>query len=67
MIIEVTFQGGRKVIVKFNGRNYQFRECDTKNITKEELQKQATETGKMQYEPHAVWLVIPGIGYGWEV
>ena len=55
------------MIVKFNGRNYQFRECDTKNITKEELQKRATETGKMQYEPNAVWLVIPGIGYGWEV
>lgn len=53
--------------VKFNGRSYQFRECDTKNITKEELQKRAIETGFMQYEPRAVWLVIPGIGYGWEV
>lgn len=50
--------------VKFNGRSYRFRECDTENITKEELQKRATETGKMQYEPNAAWLVIPGVGYG---
>lgn len=58
---------GEKLIVKFNGRNYKFRECDTKNITKEELQKLTTQTGKMQYEPNAAWLVVHGIGYGWEV
>ncbi len=54
--------------VKFNGgRTYQFRECDTKNITQEELQKLADERGKMQYEPNCAWLVIPTVGYGWEV
>lgn len=53
--------------IKFNERNYKFRECDTKNITKEELQEKATKTGKMQYEPNRAWLVVPGIGYGWEV
>ena len=54
-------------IVKFNGRNYKFRECDSKNLTQEEMQRMADETGKMQYEPNASWLVIRGIGYGWEV
>lgn len=51
--------------VEYNGRIYRFRECDTQNITQEELQKRAKK-GKMQYEPHAVWLVVPGVGYGWE-
>ena len=53
--------------VKYNGRIYEFRECDTKHITQEELQKLANETGRMQYEPRFSWLVIKGIGYGWEV
>lgn len=50
-----------------NGRTYEFRECDTRGITQEALQKMSDTTGKMQYEPRAAWLVIPGIGYGWEV
>lgn len=53
--------------VKFNERTYEFRECDTTGITQAELQRKADETGKIQYEPGAVWLVIPGVGYGWEV
>ncbi len=54
-------------IVKFNGRNYKFRECDSKDLTQEEMQRMTDETGKMQYEPNASWLVVRGIGYGWEV
>lgn len=54
-------------IVKFNGRNFKFRECDTKDLTQEEMQRMTDETGKMQYEPNAQWLVVRGIGYGWEV
>ena len=54
-------------IVKFNGRNYKFRECDTKDLTQEEMQRMTDESGKMQYEPNASWLVVRGIGYGWEV
>lgn len=54
-------------IVEYNGRKYKFRECDTKNLTQEEMQKMTDETGKMQYEPNAKWLVVRGIGYGWEV
>ena len=53
--------------VTYNGRTYEFRACDTKDITQEELQELATKTGYMQYEPNASWLVIRGIGYGWEV
>lgn len=54
--------------VYFNYRWYEFRECDTANTTQEELQKMATELGSLQYEPGGKkWLVIPGIGYGWEV
>ena len=53
--------------VKYNGGDYRFRECDTKNITKEELQKRVTETGKIQYERNCSWLVVPGIGYGWRL
>lgn len=53
--------------VKYNGGDYRFRECDTKNITKEELQKRVTETGKIQYERNGSWLVVPGIGYGWRL
>ena len=54
-------------IVKFHGRNYMFRKCDTENLSQEEMQRMTDETGKMQYEPNAVWLVVKGIGYGWEV
>ena len=50
--------------IRYNGRLYMFREYDTKNITQYELQKMANENGRLQYEINAVWLVIPGIGYG---
>jgi len=53
--------------VIYNGRTYEFRECDTRDVSPEVLQKMADTTGKMQYEPRAEWLIIPGIGYGWEV
>lgn len=53
--------------VKHNGRTYAFRECDTKGLTAEQLQAMADATGFMQYEPSAAWLVIRGVGYGWEV
>lgn len=53
--------------VNFRGRIYEFRECDTTGISQEDLQKLTDETGKMQYEPGGAWLVVKGIGYGWEV
>lgn len=53
--------------VKHNYREYEFRACDTKEITAEELQELADKTGKMRYEPNGAWLLIPEIGYGWEV
>lgn len=53
--------------VKHNGRTYAFRECDTKGLTAEQLQAMADANGYMQYEPNAAWLVIRGVGYGWEV
>ena len=53
--------------VKYNGRYFEFRPCDTKGISQEELQKMADEIGYMQYEVNNKWLVIRGIGYGWEV
>ena len=53
--------------VNYNGRTYAFRPCDTKGITADQLQKLAYEKGYMQYEPNAAWLVIRGVGYGWEV
>ena len=51
----------------YNGRKFAFRPCDTDGLTQEELQKRVNETGKMQYEPGAKWLVVRGVGYGWEV
>lgn len=53
--------------VKYNGREFKFRPCDTCGLTQEELQKLTDETGRMQYEPGAAWLVVRGVGYGWEV
>lgn len=53
--------------ISFNHRTYEFRKCDVENITQDELQRLADERGHMQYEPRMSWLVIPGIGYGWEV
>ena len=52
--------------VTYYGYIYRFRPCDTQNITEEELQKRATETGKIQYDRNGAWLIVPGIGYGWE-
>ena len=58
--------GGIMSIV-FNGRTYRFRLCDVKGMTQEELQKRAKETGRLQYEACCgPWLVVPGVGYGWE-
>lgn len=53
--------------IKHNGRMYAFRNCDTVGLTVEQLQKMADDTGRMQYEPGAAWLVVRGVGYGWEV
>lgn len=53
--------------VIYNGRKYAFRECDTKGLTAEQLQQMADASGYMQYEPRGAWLVIRGVGYGWEV
>lgn len=53
--------------VIFKGREYSFRKCDTQNITREELQKMADTIGYLQYERDCAWLVVPTIGYGWEV
>lgn len=53
--------------VEYSGRFYEFRDCDTEGITQEQLQELADNTGHLQYEPTAAWLVVKGIGYGWEV
>lgn len=53
--------------VVYNGRTYEFRACDTKNTTHEQLQELVSTVGYMQYEVGAAWLVVKGIGYGWEV
>lgn len=52
--------------VVYNGRWYAFRPCDTRGMAQEEVQRMATNTGRMQYEPGHAWLVVPGIGYAWE-
>ena len=58
----------RKKVVEFNGRKYTFRPCDVENISEEDLQKKANECGEMKYEPNGnKWLVVKGIGYGWEI
>ena len=62
-----TKQEGDKMTVTHNGRKYEFRACDTRDTTLEALQRAADAAGYMQYEPRASWLVVPGIGYGWEV
>lgn len=53
--------------VSYNGRTYEFRACDTQHVTADQLQRLADENGHLQHDPHAVWLVIRGVGYGWEV
>lgn len=53
--------------IVWRGRKFGFRECDVKGMTKAEVEAKAAEVGKMQYEPRAAWLVVKGIGYGWEV
>ena len=52
--------------ITHNGRKYEFRACDTRGTTQEALQRAADATGYMQYEPRTSWLVVPGVGYGWE-
>lgn len=51
----------------YNGRCYEFRACDTVKLTQEKLQRLVNKTGYIQYEPGAAWLVVRGVGYGWEV
>ena len=51
----------------YNGRTYEFRVCDTNGLSAEQLQKMVNEPGRMQYEPNMAWLVVRGVGYGWEV
>ena len=53
--------------ITWRGKQFKFRECDVVGHTREEIEETAKTHGKMQYEPGAVWLVIPGVGYGWEV
>lgn len=53
--------------IQFRGRSYAFRECDVRGLSKEQLTEKAAKSGHMQYEPHNVWLVVPGVGYGMEV
>ena len=53
--------------INYNGRKYEFRKCDTNGKTYNEIQNKADKQGYLQYEPGRVWLVIPGVGYGWEV
>ena len=50
----------------YNNRTYEFRVCDTKHLTQEELQQKVTKTGRLQYEPGRAWLFVSGVGYGWE-
>jgi hypothetical protein len=52
--------------IKYRYWEYSFRECDVKGMTREELEDLAAKTGKMQYEPNRVWLLVPGVGYGLE-
>lgn len=54
------------IAVKFNNRLFAFRPCDTNGMTREQVQKSTDETGRMQYEPTHAWLVVDGVGYGWE-
>ena len=53
--------------VKYNGRKFKFRPCDTEAVTQEELQEMVDRIGYMQYEINRSWLVVSGIGYGWEI
>ena len=53
--------------IQFRGRSYAFRDCDVRGLSKEQLTEKAEKCGRMQYEPHNVWLVVPGVGYGMEV
>lgn len=50
----------------YNDRTYSFRKCDTEGLTPERLQALVDKYGRMQYEPSAAWLVVKGVGYGWE-
>ena len=53
--------------ITWRDKKFAFRDCDVKGRTKNEVEQIAKNEGKMQYEPRAVWLSVPGIGYGWEV
>ncbi len=53
--------------ITWRGKQFKFRECDVEDRTREEVEAVAKEDGKMEYEPRAAWLFVPGIGFGWEV
>ena len=53
--------------ITWKGRKFKFRECDVEGRTKKEVEEAAKKKGKMQYEPRAAWLSVPGVGFGWEV
>lgn len=52
--------------ITWRGKQFKFRECDVEGRTREEVEKIAKEKGKMQYEPRAAWLSVPGIGFAWK-
>jgi len=52
--------------ITYRNNEYAFRDCDTKNIGREELEKLAEVKGRLQYEPNRVWLYVPSVGYGME-
>ena len=52
------------MVITWQNTKYYFRECDTKGMTEEDVQKAADESGRLRYEPNMAWLMIPGIGYG---
>ena len=56
------------ITIYFRGRYWRFRECDTENMSEAEVISAADKTGKIQHEANGhTWLVVKGVGYGWEV
>lgn len=50
--------------ISYHGSTYIFRDMDVHGKTEEEIISLAEKSGRIQYEPSFVWLVVPGIGYG---
>ena len=55
--------------INYSGRQFAFRECDTKGKTQEDVTRLAKESGKVMYDPHNgnTYLIVDKVGYGWEV